>query len=138
MLIHSDDIEEQLRDGQVVTTMLDAVPLVLEVSGHPCGVCVTLHIGVGIGKGGEGFGLIVTRVDSHLEDLCAQLGYAVSDLTWRTSAITAPGERMTPSSPGDEDTTVCHAGSRPSARPFRCTATYLDLAEEGGSDAALA
>ena len=99
MLVHPDDLEEQMRDGQVVTTMLDAVPLVLEVNSHPCGVCVSLHIGVGIGNGGEGFGLMVTRVDSHLEDLCAQLGYAVSDLTWHTSQITAPEERMTPPSP---------------------------------------
>src|SRR2546425_7079114 len=37
MLVHPDDLEEQMRDGQVVTTMLDAVPLVLEASSHPCG-----------------------------------------------------------------------------------------------------
>ena len=112
MLVHPDDLEEQMRDGQVVTTILDAVPLVLEVSGHPCGVCVTLHIGVGIGKGGgEGFGLIVTRVDAHLDDLCAQLGYAASDLTWHTSEITAPEERMAPSSPDREDHTALRACS---------------------------
>ena len=99
MLVHPDDLEEQMRDGQVVTTMLDAVPLVLEANSHPCGVCVTLHIGVGIGSGGEGFGLMVTRVDSRLDDLCAQLGYTVSDLTWHTSQITAPEERMIPPSP---------------------------------------
>jgi|GEM_PF-2058433 len=102
MLIHADDVEEQMRDGQVATTMLEAVPLVLEASSHPCGICVTLQIGVGIGGGGEGFGLIVTRVDAHLEDLCAQLGYAVSDLIWHTNQITAPEERMAPSSPGGE------------------------------------
>ena len=106
MLVHPDDIEEQMRDGQVVTTILEAVPLVLEASSHPCGVCVTLHIGVGIGSGGESFGLIVTRVDAHLDDLCAQLGYAVSDLTWHTSEITAPEEKMAPCSPEGEDHTA--------------------------------
>ena len=104
MLVHPDDLEEHMRDGQVVRTMLEAVPLVLEASSHPCGTCVTLHIGVGIGSGGEDFGLIVTRVDAHLDDLCAQLGYAVSDLTWHTSAITAPEAGMASSSPGAEDT----------------------------------
>jgi hypothetical protein len=99
MLVHPDDLEEQMRDGQVVTTILQAVPLVLEVSPHPCGVCVTMHIGVGIKSGGEGFGLIVTRMDAHLDDLCAQLGYAVSDLTWHTSQITAQEERIAHSSP---------------------------------------
>ena len=109
MLVHPDDLEEQMRDGQVVTTILEAVPLVLEASSHPCGVCVTLHIGVGIGGGGEGFGLIVTRVDAHLDDLCAQLGYEVSDLTWHTPEITVPEERMTPSSPDNEDHIARHA-----------------------------
>ena len=109
MLIHPDDLEEQMQDGQVITTILQAVPLVLEASSHPCGVCVTLHIGVGIGKGGEGFGLIVTRVDAHLDDLCAQLGYAVSDLTWHTSALSAPEKLMTPSSPGGEDNRALRA-----------------------------
>ncbi len=103
MLVHPDDLEEQMRDGQVVTTMLAAVPLVLEAISHPCGVCVTLHIGVGIGSGGEGFGLMVTRVDSHLEDLCAQLGYAVSDLTWHTSQISAPETGMIPPSPDKDE-----------------------------------
>ncbi len=111
MLVHPDDLEEQMQDGQVVTTILEAVPLVLEASSHPCGVCVTLHIGVGIGSGGEGFGLIVTRVDAHLDDLCAQLGYAVSDLTWHTSALSAPEERMTPCSPDREDHTALRACS---------------------------
>ncbi len=111
MLVHPDDLEEQMRDGQVVTTMLAAVPLVLEASCHPCGVCVTLHIGVGIGGGGEGFGLMVTRVDAHLDDLCAQLGYTVSDLTWHTSQITAPEERMASPSPDGEDYIAHHACS---------------------------
>ncbi len=112
MLIHPDDLEELMHDGQVVTTMLEAVPLVLEASSHPCGVCVTLHIGVGIGSGGEGFGLIVTRVDAHLDDPCAQLGYAASDLTWHTSEITAPEERKVPPSSLDgEDHTARRACS---------------------------
>lgn len=123
MLIHADDLEEQMQDGQVVRTILEAVPLVLEASSHPCGVSVTLHLGVGIANGGEGFGLTVTRVVSHLDDLFAQLGYAVGDLTWHTSAITALGERMALPSPGNENTTVCHAGSRPPASPFHCKAT---------------
>ena len=106
MLIHPDDLEEQMREGQVVTTMLQAVPLVLEASSHPCGVCVTLHIGVGIASGGEGFGLIVTRVDTHLEDLCAQLGYTTSDLTWHANQMTAPETGMASSSPEREDHTA--------------------------------
>jgi len=98
MLLHPDDLEEQMRNGQVVTTTLQAVPLVLEASSHPCGVCVTLHIGTGMGSGGESFGLIVTRVESQLEDLCAQLGVATSDLSWHTSQISALEEGMVPSS----------------------------------------
>ncbi len=111
MLVHPDDLEELMHDGQVVTTILEAVPLVLEASSHPCGVCVTLHIGVGIGGGGEGFGLIVTRVDAHLDDLCAHLGYAASDLTWHTSALTDPEEVMAPCSPDREDHTALRACS---------------------------
>ena len=94
MVLHPDDLEEQMRDGQVVTTMLDAVPLVLEASSHPCGVCVTLQSGVGMSKEGKGFGLIVIRVDARLDDLCAHLGYAASDLTWRSSVLTVPEEAM--------------------------------------------
>ncbi len=111
MLIHTDDIQEHLQDGQVVTTILEAVPLVMEVSSHPCGVCVTLHMGVGISNGGEGFGLTVTRVVSQLDDLCAQLGYAVSDLTWHTSAITATAGMMDPPSPSSKDNTARRAGA---------------------------
>lgn len=111
MLVHPDDLEEQMRDGQVVTTILEAVHFVMEVNSHPCGVCVTLHIGVAIGSGGEGFGLIVTRVDAHLDDLCAQLGYAVSDLTWHTNQITAPETGMAPSSPDREDPTALRVWS---------------------------
>jgi hypothetical protein len=33
MLVHPDDLEEQIRNRQVVTTMLEAVPLVLEANG---------------------------------------------------------------------------------------------------------
>ncbi len=111
MLVHPDDLEEHMRDGQVVRTMLEAVPLVLEASSHPCGACVTLHIGVGIGSGGEDFGLIVTRVDAHLDDLCAQLGFTVSDLTWHTSQITAPETGIAPSSPDREAHIAHHACS---------------------------
>lgn len=111
MLIHPDDLEEQMRDGQVVTTMLAAVPLVLEASSHPCGVCVTLHIGVGMSRSGEGFGLMVARVDSHLDDLCAQLGYAVSDLTWHTNQITTPETGMIPPSPDKEKHAALHVCS---------------------------
>ncbi len=111
MLVHPNDIHEQLQDGQVVRTIVEAVPLVLEASSHPCGVCVTLHLGVGIGSGGEGFGLTVTRVVSHLDDLCAQLGYAVSDLTWHTSAITATAGMMDPPSPSSKDNTARRAGA---------------------------
>ena len=107
MLIHPEDLEEQMRGGQMVTTILDAVPLVIEASSHPCGVCVTLRIGVGIKSGGEGFGLIVTRVDAHLEDLCAQLGYAVSDLTWHTSQITASEMGMAPLRPTERAQQHC-------------------------------
>ena len=103
MLVHPDDLDEQMRNGQVVTTTLAAVPLVLEASSHPCGVCVTLHIGTGMGTGREGFGLIVTRVESQLEDLCAQVGYATSDLIWHTSQISTLEEGMVPSSPRGED-----------------------------------
>jgi hypothetical protein len=103
MLLHPDDLEEQMREGQVVTTILDAVPLVLEASSHPGGVCVTLHIGTGMGSGGESFGLIVTRVESQLEDLCSQLGFATSDLTWHTSQINALEQGMVLSSQQGED-----------------------------------
>jgi hypothetical protein len=111
MLIHADGIQEQLQNGRVVTTALEAVPFVMEVSGHPCGVCVTLHMGVGISNEGEGFGLTMTRVFSQLDDLCAQLGYSVSDLTWRTSAFTAPAGMMVLPSPGREDNTACRSGT---------------------------
>jgi len=103
MLLHPDDLEEQMRNGQVVTTTLQAVPLVIEASSHPCGVCVTLHIGTGMGRGGESFGLIVTRVESQLEDLCAQLGYATSDLIWHTGQIGPLEEAIVPSSQQGED-----------------------------------
>jgi hypothetical protein len=103
MLLHPDDLEEQMRNGQVVMTTLQAVPLLLEASSHPGGVCVTLHIGTGMGSGGESFGLIVTRVESQLEDLCSQLGYATSDLTWHTSQISTLEQGMAPSSQQGED-----------------------------------
>jgi hypothetical protein len=103
MLLHPDDLEEQMRDGQVVTTILEVVPLVLEASSHPCGVCVTLHIGTGMASSGESFGLIVTRVESQLEDLCAQVGHATSDLTWHTSQISALEQGVVPVSQQGED-----------------------------------
>jgi hypothetical protein len=33
MFVHSDDLEEQMCNRQVVITMLEAVPLVLEANG---------------------------------------------------------------------------------------------------------
>ena len=101
MFVHPDDLEEQMRDGQVVTTMLEAVPLVLEASSHLCGVCVTMQSGIGLGNGGEGFGLMVTRVD-------AQLGFTVSDLTWRPSQSTAPETGMAPLCPTERPNSTAH------------------------------